>query len=119
MRVRLFRLGDEWFGEILRLEDFPVTLVEDRSGHVSSAETSAGRPLCTLGERHGHLVLLSYEPSEDIRLNASPLESGGLKPGDLIDIGERQFLVSYERTTSHPLPSPKYRIAATPQLTLQ
>ena len=112
MRVRLFRLGEEWDGDVLRLEDFPVTLVEGQGGQITSDGRSAGKPLCTFGERHGNLVLLDHEPSEEIRLNAAPVESGGLKPGDLIDVGERHFLVSYERTTSHPLPPPRYRIDA-------
>lgn len=110
MRVRLFRLGEPWIGEVLRVEEFPVLLIEDDKGVVRPGQSGEGIPLCVLDEQHGNLVLLPQALSELLSINESVVESGGLKPGDILSAGERQFMVSYERTTSHPLPPRRFRI---------
>ena len=113
MRVRLFRLGESCAGDVIRIESFPVTLYEDHSGAIQAGWGHEGDYLCVLDEQHGNLVLVEHDEAEEARINDAPVESGGLNAGDIFSIGDRQFMVSYERTTSHPLPQPRYRIVST------
>jgi hypothetical protein len=113
MRVRLFCLGEPWVGQILWLDSFPVTLSEDVEGLLHTGSAGIGNPLCVLDEQHGNLVFCRHDPPIAASVNSDPLEQGGLAPGDVLTVGDRQFLISYERTTSHPLPRRKYQIAAT------
>jgi hypothetical protein len=111
MRVRLFTLGQYPADRILWLDSFPVTLSEDASGAVRAGVCDAGHPLCVLDEQDGNLVFVRHDPGICARVNADPIERGGLAPGDVLSVGDREFLVSYERTTSRPLPRRKYHIA--------
>jgi hypothetical protein len=111
MRVRLFTLGQDGADRILWLDSFPITLSEDEAGSVRAGECEAGRPLCVLDEQDGNLVFVRHNPGVCALVNADPIERGGLAPGDVLSVGERRFLVSYERTTSRPLPRRKYHIA--------
>lgn len=111
MRVRLYEIGTSSVGFVVRFDELPVVLTLDEAGELHVGEP-VGKPLCQFEDFGGQLMLRTDDPHLEMDVNDAPLESGPVMPGDRLRVGQRRFLVSYERTADAPQPISRYRILA-------
>ncbi len=109
MRVRLYEVGECCSGNILRIDEFPASLSFDASGQVMTR--NVGRlPACQLEDIGGQIVVNVGNDELEVGINDAEIESGPLMPGDHLHLGNRRYLVSYERTATDYPPSVRVKI---------
>ncbi|MGD9855022.1 MAG: hypothetical protein AB7U20_08730, partial [Planctomycetaceae bacterium] len=109
MRLRLYEVG-EGRGLVHRLEGFPVTLSTTTEGELCINPPEPGPLRCVLSEDRGNILIQNRDDRGEVLLNNLPIEQGGLMPGDSLTLGDRAFLVSYERVTAEPPPACRFRL---------
>lgn len=112
MRVRLYEVGSTSVGVVLRFDNFPVELGFGPTGELRYGE-SCPAPSCRIDQEDGQLVLSAEDSSRAPLVNDAALIRGALMPGDRLALGDRQFVVSYERTAAADPPPARYRIQTT------
>ena len=111
MRARFLPLDGNSNGEIIRVDSFPAVVSLDEGGSVCINGRAQCVPLCLLDENAGNLIIKDQAESDAVSVNELPIAFGPLMPGDTLRLGSRRFVVSYERVTSTPPPSPTFRLA--------
>ena len=111
MRVRLYELGARSAAVVFHIDNFPATLNLTDSGEVTH-RPMPGRPVCRLEDIGGQILFRAVASDDPVaHVNEAPLESGPLMPGDRLLVGERKYLVSYERTSGSPPPESRFRLS--------
>jgi pSer/pThr/pTyr-binding forkhead associated (FHA) protein len=109
MRARLFPLDAGPGLAAVVLDSYPVFLgIGDNGGLLISESASASRR-CQIHLEHGTLVAIDLDSSEGTWVNGESIERAPLLPGDKLHIGQRAFVISYERLTLRPPPETLYR----------
>lgn len=109
MRVRLYEVVDSSVGVVLRFDEFPVHFSKDEAlGLTRTAESE--QHLFSIDENDGQLQFEAADSEDSPLVNDAPLESGPLMPGDRLSVADREFIVSYERTSRREAPPARYRI---------
>ncbi|MFG0334581.1 MAG: hypothetical protein ACF8TS_14590 [Maioricimonas sp. JB049] len=114
MRVRLFVVGTGNRSDALHLEQFPTRLATTPDGALTLDPVEPGEPLCDLDDVDGNLVLRDRSDQHRTLVNGLPMASGPLLPGDRLQLGSKQVIVSYERTTRRAPPEAVYHFAESP-----
>lgn len=109
MRVRLYEVGLNSQASIYRIDEFPANLCLDEAGNLSIRRPDR-LPVCQLEDVGGEIFLRASEDAEQVRINDAEIVSGPLMPGDQLRLGERKFLVSYEKTFCEHNQSMRVRI---------
>jgi hypothetical protein len=111
MRVRLYEVGDRCSGNILRIDEFPASLSFDASGQIMTRNLGRLPPVCQLEDIGGQILVKVGNDDLEVGINDAEIEYGPLMPGDHLHLGDRRYVVSYERTaTVHP---PSMRVKVT------
>ncbi|QDU37953.1 hypothetical protein Mal4_22720 [Maioricimonas rarisocia] len=111
MRVRLFVVGTGNRSDVIHLEQFPSTLATAADGELTLDPGEPRQTLCDLDEVDGNLVLRDRDDKHRTLVNGLPMASGPLLPGDRLQLGSQQVIVSYERTTPLAPPEAVYHFA--------
>ncbi len=90
MRVRFYPVGNGSRRAVV-LDELPIEMCD-----VVGDESCGGR----FDGIDGTLVLVEASDGSSVRLNGVGLSHGPVLPGDRLSVGNREFVVSYERTTS-------------------
>jgi hypothetical protein len=110
MRVRFFEVNPRSLGFVLRCDQLPAILSVDPGSGQLAAHPADGQPICRLEDVGGQLRYECMSDGDTTLVNDAPLATGPLLPGDRIEIEGHRYVVSYERTSSDPLPEARYRV---------
>ncbi len=102
MRARLFPSGCNRDAEVIRIDTFPVVISRDDDGRVYVNRSFDCEVLCLIDEDEGNLIIRDLTEGNHITVNGMPIIEGGLMPGDILNVENRSYVISYERVTSRP-----------------
>ncbi len=108
MRVRLYEMGTAAPGTVYRIDHFPVSLSAGRDGDLF--HRGADSTQCCLLEDVGGVIYMKADAVEEVAVNDAPMRQGEILPGDRLQLGDRSFLISYERMSTVPAGPTHYRI---------
>ncbi|MEW4488225.1 hypothetical protein AB1L42_09100 [Thalassoglobus sp. JC818] len=109
MRLRLYEVGGNSTGRVMRFDQFPALLCIDTEGAPCTHQESF-HSVCEMNDIGGQIEVRASTEFQEVLVNDVSVTSGALMPGDRLSLGNRCFIVSYERTAKERPPSMRVKI---------